>query len=90
MKTVTIKVREEVYKLAEDMIKLSLAENLNQAFNKILELGYKKALLLVEKKKKVLNLVEKFMKEGLPYTDLPTSLNAIRDRERALTYIPTF
>ncbi|HDI74364.1 MAG: VapB-type antitoxin [Thermoprotei archaeon] len=81
MKTVTIKVREEIYKLAEDMIKLGLAENRNQAFNKILELGYKKALLLVEKKKKVLNLVEKFMKEGLPYTDLPTSLDAIRDRE---------
>ncbi len=82
MKAVTIKVREEVLELVDEMIRLGLASSRNQALNVMIEAGLEEVRRLVEKRKRVEKLVEKFMKEGLPWEDLPTARDVIEGRRR--------
>jgi len=70
--TVTIKVRKEIAELVDEMIKLGIVENKNQAYNMLIEKGLKEVKKIVEREKKVEKLVEEFMKKGLPYRRLPT------------------
>jgi len=72
MQTVTIKVNQRVVEIVEKMIELGIARSRNHAYNIIIEAGLPKALELIERKKKVNELIDKFMREGLPYQVLPT------------------
>ncbi|QXJ35463.1 VapB-type antitoxin [Saccharolobus shibatae] len=61
-------------------MELGLARLRNEAFNLIISYGVSKAIEEIERKKKVNELTEKWLKEGVPF-DLPTSNDVIRDRE---------
>ena len=80
MKIVTIKVKDEYYEIAEQMVEMGLAKSKNEAFNLIMLYGINRAVEEIERKKKVKELTEKWLKEGLPF-DLPSSNDVIRDRE---------
>ncbi|MGC9105590.1 MAG: VapB-type antitoxin [Thermoprotei archaeon] len=80
MKTVTIKVKDDVFQLAEEMVKLGIARSRNEAFNILISYGIDKAREEVRKKKRVNELVEKWLKEGVPF-ELPTSEDVLRERE---------
>ncbi|MCD6301100.1 MAG: hypothetical protein J7L82_03415 [Staphylothermus sp.] len=70
--TVTIKVKKEVAELVEEMIKLGIVENKNQAYNLLIERGLSEVKRMVEREKKVEKLVDEYLKKGLPYRRLPT------------------
>ena len=79
MKIVTIKVKDEYYAIAEQMVEMGLAKN--EAFNLIMLYGINRAVEEIERKKKVKELTEKWLKGGLPF-ELPTSNDVISDREQ--------
>lgn len=79
MKPVTIKVREEVLLVVQEMVRLGVAKSRNQALNIIIDAGLPRALELLERRRKVAQLVERFEREGIPYERLPT----VRDVEEA-------
>ena len=70
--TVTIKVRKEIVDLVDEMIRLGIVENKNQAYTLLIEKGLKEVRRIVEREKKIEKLVEEYMKKGLPYKKLPT------------------
>ena len=72
MQTVTIKVDQRAVEIVEKVIELGIARGRNHTCNIIIEAGLPKALEPVERKKKVNELIDKFMHEGLPYQVLPT------------------
>ena len=80
MKIVTIKVKDEYYDIAEQMVEVGLAKSKNEAFNFLISYGIAKAKEEIERKKRVKELTEKWLKEGLPF-ELPTSNDVISDRE---------
>jgi len=53
----------------------------NEAFNLIILYGINRAVEEIERKKKVKELTEKWLKGGLPF-ELPTSNDVISDREQ--------
>jgi hypothetical protein len=81
MKIVTIKVKDEYYEIAEQMVEMGLAKSKNEAFNLIMLYGINKAVEEIERKKKVKELTEKWLKGGLLF-ELPTSNDVISDREQ--------
>jgi hypothetical protein len=80
MKIVTLKVKDEYYNIAEEMVRLGLAKSKNEAFNMILSYGIGKVREDIQRKKRVEELTQRWLKEGLPFK-LPTSLDAISERE---------
>ena len=80
MKIVTLKVKDEYYEIAEKMVEMGIAKSRNEAFNIIISYGVDKAKEELEKKKKIKELTEKWLKEGLPF-ELPTSEYLLRERE---------
>ncbi|MBB5254628.1 VapB-type antitoxin [Sulfurisphaera ohwakuensis] len=78
MKTVTLKIKDEYYELAEQMVEIGIAKSRNEAFNLILSYGVSKAREEL-KKSKIKELTEKWLKEGLPF-NLPTSEDLLRER----------
>jgi Mn-dependent DtxR family transcriptional regulator len=70
--TVTIKVRKEIAELADEMIRLGIVENKNQAYNLLIEKGVEEVKRIVDRERKIEKLVEEFMSKGLPYKRLPT------------------
>ena len=82
MRTVTIKVRDEVDVIIEEMIKLGIARSKNHAYNIVIEAGLPKVRELIERKKKVLKLVQEFLEKGLPYDRLPTHEDVEEVRNR--------
>ncbi|BFH74670.1 hypothetical protein SJAV_26140 [Sulfurisphaera javensis] len=82
MKTVRIKVKDEVFEIAEEMVKEGITSSINEAFNIIIEIGLNEAKKKLEMKKKVGEIVEKWLKEGLPKDlNLPTSEEVVSERE---------
>ena len=79
---VTIKVRREILELAEEMVRLGIARSRNHAFNIILEVGFREAKRMVERRRAVKELVKKFMEEGLPFENLPTARDVEEERLR--------
>ncbi len=77
--SVTIKVKKEIARVAEEMVKLGIARSRNQAYNILLEIGLEKAKKLIEEEKTVNKLVKTFMEKGVPYNNLPT----VKDVEEA-------
>ncbi len=61
--TVTIKVREEIARLVEEMIRLGIVENKNQAYNLLIEKGLNEVKKMVKYERKVEKMVEEFMKK---------------------------
>ena len=82
MQSVTIKVNKKVIEIIEEMIKLGIARSRNHAFNIVIEAGIPKVMELIKHKKKVNELVEKFLQEGLPYEKLPTTKDVEEVRSR--------
>ncbi len=82
MRPVTIKVREEVVQVADELVRLGIARSRNQALNIIIEAGMDRARRLIERRKKVARLVERFEREGLPYERLPTAADVEEARSR--------
>jgi len=82
VRTVTIKVKEEVAEVVEEMVKLGIARSRNHAYNIIIEAGLPKVLELIEHRRKVRELADRFLREGLPYRDLPTVRDVEEVRER--------
>ncbi len=72
LQTVTIKVSQRVVRIVEDMVRLGIARSRNHAYNMIIEAGLPKVMELIERKRRVEELTEKFLREGLPYRELPT------------------
>lgn len=69
--TVTIKVKKEIAELVDEMIRLGIVENKNQAYNLLIEKGLESVRKMVEYEKRVEKLVEEFLEKGLPYKRLP-------------------
>jgi hypothetical protein len=63
-----------------EMVRLGLAKSKNEAFNMILSYGIGKVREDIQRKKRVEELTQRWLKEGLPFK-LPTSLDAISERE---------
>jgi len=82
VQSVTIKVDKKVIEIIEEMIKLGIARSRNHAFNIVIEAGIPKVMELIKHKKKVNELVEKFLQEGLPYEKLPTTKDVEEVRSR--------
>ena len=82
MQSVTIKVNKKIIEIIEEMIKLGIARSRNHAFNIVIEAGIPKVMELIKHKKKVNELVEKFLQEGLPYEKLPTTKDVEEVRSR--------
>ncbi|BBD72746.1 hypothetical protein HS1genome_1135 [Sulfodiicoccus acidiphilus] len=80
MRVVTIKVKDEYYDVAEEMVKVGLAKSKNEAFNLIISYGVGRVVEQIKRRKRIEELTEKWLKEGLPF-DLPTSSEVISDRE---------
>lgn len=78
MKTVTLKIKDEYYELAEQMVRKGIAKSTDEAFNLILSYGANKAREEL-KKKKIKELTERWLREGLP-SNLPTSEDLLRER----------
>ncbi len=82
VRTVTLKVRDEVDALIEELVRLGIARSKNHAYNMVIEAGLPKIRELIERRKKVLELVERFLEKGLPYTNLPTHEDVEEGRAR--------
>ncbi len=82
MRPITIKVREEVLQVAEELVRLGIAKSRNQALNVIIEAGLPRALRLLERRRRVAELVERFEREGLPHERLPTARDVEEARSR--------
>jgi len=82
VQTITIKVDRRIVKVVEEMIRLGIARSRNHAYNILIEAGLPKVLELIEHKKKVESLTDKFLHEGLPYENLPTVEDVEEGRER--------
>ncbi|ACP37993.1 hypothetical protein [Saccharolobus islandicus] len=80
MRIVTLKVKDEYYEIAEKMVEVGLAKSKNEAFNLLISYGIDKVKEQIQRKERVKELTEKWLKEGLPY-ELPTSEDVISDRE---------
>ena len=59
----TIKVRKEIVDLVDEMIRLGIVENKNQAYTLLIEKGLKEVRRIVEREKKIEKLVEGYMKK---------------------------
>ncbi|RLF12649.1 MAG: VapB-type antitoxin [Thermoprotei archaeon] len=82
MQTVTIKVPERVVEVVEEMVRLGIARSRNHAYNVIIDMGLPKALELVKRKRRVEELTQSFLRDGLPYRDLPTVEDVEEARSR--------
>jgi len=82
MRTVTIKVRDEVDKIVEELVKLGVARSKNHAYNMVIEAGLSWARKVIERKKRVEDLAKKFLEHGLPYENLPTHEDVEEARSR--------
>ncbi len=82
MQTVTIKVSRRVAEVAEEMVKLGIARSRNHAYNIIIEAGLPEIMKLIERKRRVKELTERFLREGLPYEELPTAEDVEEARKR--------
>ena len=72
MRTVTLRVDDDVEKFVEEIVRFGLAENKTRAYLMLIECGLEKYREVVERRKRVLKLLEKFLRDGLPYDNLPT------------------
>ncbi|BCS93135.1 hypothetical protein L3N51_02379 [Metallosphaera sp. J1] len=82
MRTVTIKVKDEIYELAEEMVKLGIVNSKNEAFNLVMEKGLREVIRVIEEERRANELAERWLKEGLPRNiKVPTSEELIRERE---------
>jgi hypothetical protein len=81
-RTVTIKVDEEIARLVEEMIRLGIADNKNQAYNMLIKAGLEKIREIVEHEKRVEALVNEFLEKGLPYKKLPRVKDVYEARTR--------
>ncbi len=81
-RTVTIKVREEIARIADELVELGIARSRNQAYNILIEIGIKEAKRLIERQRRIKALVEEWMEKGLPYKDLPTHRDVEEERSR--------
>ncbi len=80
--TVTIKVSKRIADIVEEMVRLGIARSRNHAYNIIIEAGLPKVMELIEHKRKVRELTERFLREGIPYENLPTVKDVEECRER--------
>ncbi|AHC50820.1 VapB-type antitoxin [Sulfolobus acidocaldarius SUSAZ] len=80
MRVVTIKVNDDINEVAEEMVRLGIARSKNEAFNIMIRKGLNEVKRIVDKRKKVNDLVERWQREGLPI-ELPNSNKIIADRE---------
>ena len=63
MRTVTIKVRDEVDVIIEEMVKLGIARSKNHAYNIVIEAGLPKVRELIERKKKSFEISSRILRE---------------------------
>jgi len=82
LQTVTIKVSKRIVEIVEEMVRLGIARSRNHAYNIIIEAGLSKVMELIEHKRKVRELTEKFLREGIPYRNLPTVEDVEEGRKR--------
>lgn len=61
---VSIRVRREVLRLVDEMIRYGLASSRNEALNLLIRIGMDAAMREVERRKRVEEMVEKFEKRG--------------------------
>ena len=64
------------------MIRLGIADDENQAYNMLIGAGLDKIKELVEREKRVEELVEKFLEKGLPCKRLPRAGDVYEGRSR--------
>ena len=72
----------EIARLAGEMVELGIARDIEQAYSMINEAGLSRIKELVKRKRRVEELVRKFLEEGLPYRDLPVVSDVEDNRDR--------
>ena len=80
MSVLSLRVDREIMKVIEELISSGLAENKSQAANLLMRVGIEGAKGMIRRRKRVLELVEKYKREGIPYK-LPTLDDLLRERE---------
>ncbi len=80
METLSLRVDREIMSVIEELISLKLAKNKSEAANLLMRMGLKEVRELIDRKKRVMKLVERYRVEGVPHK-LPTLDDLLRDRE---------
>ncbi len=80
METLSLRVDKEIMRVIEELISLELARNKSDAANLLMRMGLKEVRELINRRRRVIKLVEKYKTEGVPYK-LPTLKDLMRDRE---------
>ncbi len=80
MTTLSLRVDKEIMNVIEELISLKLAKNKSEAANLLMRMGLKEVKELINRRKRVMELVERYKREGVPY-ELPTLDDLLRERE---------
>ncbi len=80
MSVLSLRVDREIMEVIEELISLGLAENKSQAANLLMRVGIDVARGMIRRRKRVLELVERYKREGIPYK-LPKLDDLLRERE---------
>ena len=81
--TVTVRLSGDKARLLDELVELGLAGSREEALMLILERGAAEARRLAAKRRRVLELVERYRREGPPAALLPTARDVEEAREEA-------
>lgn len=76
----SLRVSNEVIEVIQELISMGLAENKSQAANLLMKIGIREAREMIRRRKRVLELVERYKREGVPY-ELPVVSDLLEERE---------
>ena len=80
MGVLSLRVDKDILDAIEEMISFGLAKNKSEAANLLMRLGLNEVRRLIDRRKRVLKLVKRYRREGIPYK-LPTLEDLMRERE---------
>lgn len=80
MSVLSLRVSREVMEVIQELISMGLAENKSQAANLLMRMGIREAREMIRRRKRVLELVERYKREGVPYK-LPRVIDLLEERE---------
>jgi len=80
MGILSLRIDKEIAEVIDELISLGIAENKSKAASLLMRVGIEEARRMIKRRKRVLELLEKFRHEGIPYK-LPRLEDLMRERE---------
>jgi len=74
-----LRIDKEMEEVIDELISLGLAEDRSKAANLLMRVGVEEARRMIRRRKRVLELLDKFRHEGVPYR-LPRLEELMRER----------